>query len=89
MSLKEELNESLKKRSKSSSPNLGVASRGRCGVALWLVEQEEEFIKEFKDILTSEEPTILLYRFLAEKFDDLPFRLTTFKTHRNHWCSCP
>jgi hypothetical protein len=83
MSLKEEL-----KEYKTSPSIAGASSRGRCAVGAWLKQQDPEFIIDFKDILDVDESTMALYRFLADKFDDLPFKLTTFRLHRNRWCSC-
>jgi hypothetical protein len=83
VSLKEEL-ENLSPRAKT-----GTYSKGRCGINEWLKTQTDEFILDFRDLITSPSSTMELHRFLQAKFSDLPFSLTTFRTHRNKWCSCP
>jgi hypothetical protein len=82
MSLKDELN------NKSFFATSGAASSGRCGVNEWLKTQDEVFITEFKDVLKTRTSTMHIYRFLQSKFPNLPFKLTTFRFHRNQWCSC-
>ena len=82
MSLKDEL------ESQHFLVNAGEASRGRCGVNEWLKTQDEVFNAEFKEILNTRNSTMKLYRFLQFKFPNLPFKLTTFRFHRNQWCSC-
>jgi hypothetical protein len=83
MSLKDELI-NLTKPIASAGP----ASKGRCGVGEWLKTQDEQLVEEFKELLDTQTSTLELHRFLVLKFPDLPFRVTTFRSHRNHWCSC-
>jgi hypothetical protein len=82
VSLKDEINEY------SFTANAGETSRGRCSVKEWLKTQDEVFNAEFKDVLETRTSTMQIYRFLQHKFTDLPFKLTTFRFHRNQWCSC-
>jgi hypothetical protein len=82
MSLKDELD------NHSFIAASGAASRGRCGVNEWLRKQDDVFNAEFKDVLKTRTSTMQIYRFLQSKFPDLPFKLTTFRFHRNQWCSC-
>lgn len=82
MSLKDEL------ENQKFLASAGEASRGRCKVNEWLKTQDEVFYAEFKEILDTSTSTMQLYRFLQSKFSDLPFKLTTFRFHRNQWCSC-
>lgn len=82
MSLKDEINEY------SFTANAGEASRGRCSVNEWLKTQDEIFNAEFENLLKTRTSTMQIYRFLQFKFSDLPFKLTTFRFHRNQWCSC-
>jgi len=83
MSLKEELANSIPQSS------AGQYSKGRCGVNEWLKLQDEALVEDFAELLKEEVATMKMYRFLAAKFPDLTFGLTTFRSHRNHWCSCP
>jgi len=83
MSLKDELS---KLSPKATS---GTYSKGRCGVNEWLKLQDDTLILEFREILDTKVSTMELHRFLQGKFDDLTFSLTTFRSHRNRWCSCP
>jgi len=83
MSLKDEL-ANLTKVAASAGP----ASKGRCSVGEWLKEQDDQLVAEFKELLETKTSTLELHRFLVLKFPDLPFRTTTFRSHRNHWCSC-
>ena len=83
MSLKDEL---FKLTPKSTS---GTYSKGRCGVNEWLKLQDDTLILEFRELLATDASTMELHRFLRSKFNDLTFSLTTFRTHRNHWCTCP
>ena len=83
MSLKDEL---AKLTPKSTS---GTYSKGRCGVNEWLKLQEDGLILEFRELLETSASTMEIHRFLQGKFNSLPFSLTTFRSHRNRWCSCP
>jgi lipopolysaccharide biosynthesis regulator YciM len=83
MSLKDEL------AARSPRSTSGTYSKGRCGVNEWLKLQDDKLILEFKEILNTDASTMELHRFLQSKFDDLTFSLTTFRTHRNRWCTCP
>ena len=83
MSLKDEL------AARSPRSTSGTYSKGRCGVNEWLKLQDDKLILEFKEILNTDVSTMELHRFLQSKFDDLTFSLTTFRTHRNRWCTCP
>ena len=83
MSLKDEL-EKLSPRATSA-----LNSKGRCGVNEWLKNQNDELIVQFKELMDTESSTMEIHRFLQTKFNDLSFSLTTFRTHRNKWCSCP
>lgn len=83
MSLKDEL---AKLSPKTAA---GVSSKGRCGVNEWLKLQNDNFILEFKELLDTPASTMEIHRFLKARFLDLPFSLTTFRTHRNRWCQCP
>jgi hypothetical protein len=82
MSLKEELLNS------TADDVIGHAIKGRCAVKEWLKTQDEQLVNEFFELLELDESTMKLYRFLSKKFDTLPFALTTFRLHRNHWCAC-
>ena len=86
MSLKDELNLSLDKSTINpfSKPN----AKGKCSVNEWLKEQDKTLVEEFAEILLTDVSTMELHRFLKRKFEDLPYSLTTFRFHRNHWCSC-
>lgn len=83
MSLKDEL---AKLSPRSSS---GTYSKGRCAVNEWLKNQDDELIVQFQELMTTKSSTMEMHRFLQTKFNDLSFSLTTFRTHRNKWCSCP
>ena len=83
MSLKDEL---AKLPTQAST---GAYSKGRCSVNEWLKLQEDTLILEFKELLDTPASTMEIHRFLKAKFIDLPFSLTTFRTHRNRWCQCP
>lgn len=83
MSLKDELASLTPKHSK------GPYSRGRCGVNEWLKLHNDQFILEVRELLDTPASTMEIHRFLQAKFNDLPFSLTTFRTHRNRWCQCP
>jgi len=83
MSLKDEL------AARSPRSTSGTYSKGRCGVNEWLKLQDDKLILEFKEILNTDASTMELHRFLQSKFDNLTFSLTTFRTHRNRWCTCP
>lgn len=83
MSLKDELS---KLSPKATS---GTYSKGRCGVNEWLKLQDDTLILEFREILDTKVSTMELHRFLQGKFNDLTFSLTTFRSHRNRWCTCP
>jgi hypothetical protein len=54
-----------------------------------LKNQDESIILEIVELLNTEESTMALHRFLVSRFDNLSFSLTTFRSHRNHWCTCP
>lgn len=54
----------------------------------WLESKDDELKQDIADLLVSSASTASLHRFLISKFDDLDVGLTTFKTHRNKWCSC-
>ena len=82
MSLKDEL------LSGKFGTNAGEYARGKCSVNDWLVSLDAEVSAEVKEILETEVSTMSLYRFLTSKFSDISFGLTTFRSHRNHWCSC-
>jgi len=83
MSLKDEL------AARSPRSTSGTYSKGRCGVNEWLKLQEDSLILDFRKLLETSASTMEIYRFLQTKFADLTFSLTTFRSHRNHWCSCP
>lgn len=83
MSLKEDL------ANRTPRATSGTYSKGRCGVNEWLKNQDESIILEIVELLNTEESTMALHRFLVSRFDDLSFSLTTFRSHRNHWCTCP
>ena len=82
MALKDEL------AARSPRSTSGTYSKGRCGVNEWLKLQDEKLIEEFIELLETDESTMAMYRFLASKFPDLSFSLTTFRSHRNQWCPC-
>ena len=82
MSLKEELINS------TANDVIAHTTKGRCGVKEWLKTQDEQLINEFFELLEEDISTMKIYRFLSNKFPDLGFALTTFRSHRNHWCSC-
>lgn len=83
MSLKDEL---AKLSPKAAT---GTYSKGRCGINEWLKLQEDALILEFRELLDTPASTMEIHRFLQAKFTELPFSLTTFRTHRNRWCQCP
>jgi hypothetical protein len=66
----------------------GEYSKGRCAVREWLVTQDEQMIQEFIEVLAEDTSTNALYRFLIANVPSINFGLTSFRTHRNHWCSC-
>jgi hypothetical protein len=82
MSLKEQL------LSQAPKAKAGQYSKGRCAVREWLVTQDEKMIEEFKEILGTEVSTMALHRFLIAHISSVNFGLTSFRIHRNHWCSC-
>jgi hypothetical protein len=82
MSLKEELANRAPQRSSGRYP------KGRCGVNEWLKTKDDALVADFKELLDDETSTMEMHRFLRDKFPDLSFSLTTFRSHRNHWCSC-
>jgi hypothetical protein len=63
-------------------------ARGYCSVANFLTSKDEEFRKEFEELLANDSAsTASLHRFLWSNDNTFP-KLTTFKSHRNKWCSC-
>jgi hypothetical protein len=54
----------------------------------WLASKEEQLRNDVLELLNTPASTAALHRFLIAKFDDLDVGLTTFKSHRNKWCSC-
>lgn len=82
MSIKDKL---LEQKPKATS---GKYSKGKCAVREWLVTQDEEMIKEFNDVLETNTSTMTLHRFLLNTIPNITFGLTSFRVHRNHWCSC-
>jgi hypothetical protein len=63
-------------------------SKGYCSMANWLSKKDEQFKEEFEELLANDSAsTASLYRFLADNADMFP-GLTSFKSHRNKWCSC-
>jgi hypothetical protein len=82
MSLKDKL---LEQAPRSTS---GTYSRGKCAVREWLVTQDEKTISEFAEILLEDISTLALYRFLKTSISTTNYGVTSFRSHRNHWCSC-
>ena len=67
-----------------TSPN----SKGYCSVAKWLSDKDEQYKKEFDELIANDSAsTAALHRFFCDN-SDFPIGLTSFKTHRNGWCSC-
>jgi hypothetical protein len=71
-----------------SEPSTGRYAKGRCSVREWLNKQTEEMVAEFNEVLATDTSTMALYRFLSSHELDINFGLTSFRSHRNHWCSC-
>lgn len=63
-------------------------SKGNCSMGQWLAGKDEQLQQDILELLLSSASTASLHRFLIAKFDDLDVGLTTFKSHRNKWCSC-
>ena len=81
---------SLKDKLLSQAPQAkaGQYSKGKCAVREWLVKQDEKMIEEFNEVLATDASTMSLFRFLNINIPDITFGLTSFRIHRNHWCSC-
>lgn len=63
-------------------------ARGYCSVANWLLDKDEDYKKEFGELLKDQYlSTATLHRFFTSNSINFP-GLTSFKTHRNKWCSC-
>lgn len=67
---------------------VAINSKGFCSMGQWLSSKDEQLRAEVVDLLSESASTAALHRFLIAKFDDLDVGLTTFKSHRNKWCSC-
>ena len=66
-----------------------VNSKRQCLFSRWLSNKDEQFIAEIADLLSdTSASTASLHRFLNAKFEDFEVGLTSFKFHRNKWCSC-
>jgi hypothetical protein len=63
-------------------------AKGYCSIANYLTGKDETFVKEFEEILANDSvSTASLHRFFFTNTDMFP-GLTSFKSHRNKWCSC-
>jgi len=63
-------------------------ARGYCSVAKFLSTKDEAFLQDFNELLLNDNAsTAILHRFLSANADMFP-GLTSFKHHRNKWCSC-
>lgn len=63
-------------------------AKGYCSIANWLSTKEEVFKEEFEELLINDgASTAGLHRFFSSTSDTFP-GLTSFKSHRNNWCSC-
>lgn len=67
---------------------VAVNSKGFCTMGAWLSNKDEQLRNDVIELMSTPASTAALHRFLISKFDDLDVGLTTFKTHRNKWCSC-
>jgi hypothetical protein len=57
-------------------------------VAKFLSTKDDAFRQEFEELLANDSAsTASLHRFLSSNNDMFP-GLTSFKSHRNKWCSC-
>jgi hypothetical protein len=63
-------------------------AKGYCSIANYLSSKDEVFVQEFEELLANDfASTASLYRFFSTNADMFP-GLTSFKSHRNKWCSC-
>jgi len=63
-------------------------AKGFCSVANWLTTKDDQFKEEFEELLSNDGvSTASLHRFFSDNTDTFP-GLTSFKSHRNKWCSC-
>ena len=71
-----------------TSERVAPNSKGNCSMGQWLASKEEQLRNDVLELLGTPASTAALHRFLIAKFNDLDVGLTTFKSHRNKWCSC-
>lgn len=72
----------------STPTPVAINSKGFCSMGQWLASKDEQLKQDLQELFLSPASTASLHRFLISKFDDLDVGLTTFKSHRNKWCSC-